>query len=399
LQIDIDRFKEINDALGHAAGDQVLKKVAAVLRATFGPQAGCFRIGGDEFLVILRDAVTAEAVAGMAESLIAKISTPISIAGHHARAGASIGIAFGRNAGFDAKISMMNADLALYDAKRSGRNQFRFFSSELANVSQRRKALSDRILEAIDAQTFVPFYQPQFFARNRALRGVEVLCRWQDPEYGWVPPGEFIAVAEELGVVARIDEILFERVAADLARLRRGGLAVPRVSFNITLDRLLQADLAQKITGTIDGKVKVALELLESMTLDTLPEAVAWSIDALKENGIEIEIDDFGSHRASLAGLMAVMPHAMKIDRAIVTPIIESPRHFNLVKKIIDIGALLNIEVIAEGVETEDHVQQLTALGCGVLQGFGLAAPMPFEDFEAFCRRTDASGRLDGAVA
>ena len=189
-------------------------------------------------------------------------------------------------------------------------------------------------------------------------------------------------------------------LALDLQKLSEAGLSLPKVSFNITADRLLKSKLAEELSGRIGTHTKIALELLESMSLDNPTESIAWALEDLREHGIDIEIDDFGSDRASLAGLMAIGPQAMKIDRSIVTPIVHSPRHEDLVKKIIDIGAALNVEVVAEGVETEEHAELLMSLGCDVLQGFGLARPMPFADLAMFCmRHLGKQGETSTAVA
>ena len=385
MQVDIDRFKTVNDALGHAAGDFVLTNVATMLKDCAGPKARCYRIGGDEFLILWERTYSTAQAEAMAVRLIRLVKAPMDFEGHRCNVGASIGIALGRDAELDAMQAAINADLALNQVKRNGRGTFAFFTDELAAVSCRAKALSDRLVSAIEQKRFQPFYQPQFDARTRRLRGVEVLCRWHEEDMGWIPPGDFLDVAEDLGVVGTIDEILFDKVEDDLESLAAHGISLPKVSFNVTADRLLRSGLAQDLSGRIGAHTTIALELLESMSLDNPAESVRWAIDQLAAHGIEIEIDDCGSDRASLAGLMAINPQAMKIDRSIVIPFVDSVRHLDLVKKIIDIGAALNVEVVAEGVETEEHALRLTSLGCDVLQGYGLARPMPLIDLIALC--------------
>ena len=387
MQIDIDRFKSVNDALGHAAGDFVLRSVADMLVKNTASAAECYRTGGDEFLVIWSAGLTEKQAQKFANNIIELIKKPIWFNGHRCNVGASIGIAFGADSDGDPMQTVINADLALYNVKQSGRDGFEIFTEELALRATRRNDISDRLLAAIEAEAFQPFYQPQFDAKTRALRGVEVLCRWHDDELGWVSPGEFLTVAEGLNVIAAIDEILLDKVSNDLALLLERGISIPRVSFNITADRLLKSDLAPELSKKIGRYTVVALELLESMSLDNPTESVNWAIDNLKDHGIEIEIDDFGSDRASLAGLMAINPQAMKIDRSIVIPIVDSARHRDLVKKILDIGTALNIEIVAEGVETEEHAALLCKNGCDVLQGFGLAKPLPYEQLVAFHER------------
>ena len=379
IHLDVDRFKDVNDTLGHEAGDYILKAVAQLLPPLIGPDAHCYRIGGDEFLITLDTERRQDVVTDIAETIVTALSQPILYNGHACRIGASLGIAFGRDADFNAAACLVNADLALYETKKAGRNGYRFFSANMNKASRQRRDLADLLLSAIEAEEFIPYYQPQFYSDGFQLRGVETLCRWRSPERGWISPGEFLGVAEELKVVGKIDEILFRKAAKDLEEIRNQGLHLPKISFNVTADRLLHANLADDLLNTIGAEVKIALELLESMSLDSLSPSVQWSIDTLKERGIEIEIDDFGSCRASVAGLIAVKPDAMKIDRAIIMPLTESQQHRQLVQAMIEIGRALNIEVVGEGVETDEHIEILRALGCDVQQGFGLARPMPFD--------------------
>lgn len=398
MQIDIDRFKEVNDALGHPAGDFVLKTVAEILTETTGQHADCYRIGGDEFIILYGKGLSEPDALAIVETISIRMAEPIFFDGHRCSVGSSIGVAFGRDADFDAAKAIVHSDLALYDVKRNGRDGWRFFTGALGEASQRRQALFDKVLDAIKNKSFVPYYQLQFYADDLALRGAEVLCRWHDPDYGWISPFEALSAAEELGVVSKIDEILFEKVAHDLETLSETGLYLPKVSFNVTADRLLKTDLGQELRSKINQNTMISIELLESMSLDNPSEAVMWAIDSLKDQGIGIEIDDFGSSKASLAGLMAVSPNAMKIDRAIIMPIVESQRHYELVKKIIDIGSALELEVVAEGVETNEHIERLRTLGCDALQGFGLARPMTFDDLAKACQKHSAEATLRDVI-
>ncbi|WP_172841164.1 bifunctional diguanylate cyclase/phosphodiesterase [Rhodovulum sp. P5] len=384
LHVDVDRFKEINDTIGHDAGDFILQHVSDVLRMRTGSGEHTFRIGGDEFLIAILGGPDKADVEAVASSIVEDLANPVSYEGHSCRIGASIGIAFGQGAGFDARKTLVNSDMALYRAKKAGRNQYAFFNDDLQHQMVRSRKMSDEILLGIERREFVPFYQPQFYCGSLALRGVEMLCRWQHPEHGLLSPGEFLPYADELKVTGRIDRILFERSANDLRALKARGILMPKISFNVTADRLMHQDLAESLRADIDPDTEVSIELLESMSLDTLSEALRWSIDTLKENDIRVEIDDFGSCRASIAGLISVGPDAMKVDRAIIAPITGSEPHYQLVKAIVEIGRALGIEVVAEGVETQDHVRLLTEIGCSVLQGFALARPMPVDDLAQF---------------
>ncbi|MEL6317407.1 MAG: EAL domain-containing protein, partial [Pseudomonadota bacterium] len=360
LHIDVDRFKEINDTLGHDAGDAVLRHIADLLTALIGPNDRAFRIGGDEFLILRQAEASKAGASKLAADIIAAMNAPVDFQGHACRIGASIGVAHGGDAGFDGRTALVNADIALYEAKNAGRNRCAYFSKALQERTVSRKTLTDQLRVAIEREAFEPVYQPQFFARGLALRGVETLCRWRHPEHGLLAPGAFLAQAEEANLVGAIDEILLRKAGRDLAAFRAAGLSIPKISFNVTADRLTHAGLAETLLREVGAETMIAVELLESMSLDTLSETVRWAIDELKDRGIAIEIDDFGSCRASVAGLMAVGPDTMKIDGAIVGPITTSEQHLRLVKAIIDIGAALGIEVVAErvdlhGVRSDGH--------------------------------------------
>jgi diguanylate cyclase (GGDEF)-like protein len=376
LHVDIDRFKEINDTLGHDAGDAVLTHVSGVLQKLSEASDRAFRISGDEFLIVRSPRGSQAADHDLADAIIAELNQPVDYKGHACRVGASIGIAHGADVDFSGREALVNADIALYEAKSSGRNQFVEFSRTLQEQTVSRKTLSDRLIIAMENDEFVPYYQPQFYSDSLALHGLETLCRWHHPELGVLSPAHFMEQAEASTLVGKIDQLLLDKAARDLAHLKTLGHAIPNISFNATADRLMQADFASSLMGKFDDETKVSIELLESMSLDNLSEAVRWAIDMLKEHGIKIEIDDFGSSRASIAGLIAVGPDAMKIDGTIVAPITESEQHLHLVRAIIDIGHALGIQVIAERVETDAHIQILRDNGCEILQGYALAKPM-----------------------
>ena len=384
IHIDTDNFKDTNDTLGHQIGDALLRHIANVLNETVTPAGKCFRIGGDEFLIILSDIASNAGIQKTVKELQEQLNRPIVLADRTVRSSVSMGIAFGKDAGGDAQATLINADFALYEAKRSGRDRFVFYTEELSGNMGRRKSVGTRLISAIETRQFTPYYQPQFFAKTLAFRGVETLCRWQDPQLGNVPPIEFLEVAEEMRLVGQIDQIMFEKAAADVNLLRARGFNIPKISFNVTAQRLAQPELARDLRINIDQGTQVVVELLESMSLDTLSKSMRWSIDTLKDAGIAIEVDDFGSCRASIAGLMAVGPDAMKIDKSLVVPLTESDQHLEMVRAIAQIGKSLGIEVVAEGVETEEHITLLSELGCDVLQGYALARPMPIDELQAF---------------
>ncbi len=387
LHIDLDRFKQINDTIGHAAGDFTLCHAARVLTEEIGPEGLVFRIGGDEFLITLEDHdKDSHRPAEIADRVVSRLNDPIDFEGHACRIGASIGIAHGSTANLDSRATLMNADMALYRAKTEGRNRYVFFSKDILNQVVKTKELSDQLFLAIEREEFVPVYQPQFYAGSLELRGLETLCRWQHPELGLLSPAAFLATAEEIHLSGQIDRMLVEKTGADLRRMGEQGCTIPKISFNVTAERLLHHDLPEQMRAALGPTVGIGVELLESMSLDTLSEPLRWAIASLQENGFAIEIDDFGSCRASIAGLISVEPDAMKIDRSIVAPIVQSSQHLRMVQAIVEIGETLNIEVVAEGVETPAHVERLQELGCSVLQGYALAHPMTADDLIRFLK-------------
>lgn len=376
LQIDLDGFKQVNDTLGHAAGDHVLIEVATMLRAIVRKDDFVARIGGDELVVLSTSETDPEGVARLAERIIDAVNRPIPFDGHVCRIGASIGIASGRATQTKPRQRLVHADLALYQAKRNGRNRYEFFTRQLQTEINEAKRLADDILRGLESNAFIPFYQPQFDARTMALSGVEALARWQHPEKGILPPSAFLSMAEELDVIATIDRMILDRALEDLAVWSATGLDVPRVSVNISARRLQDERLVQSLERKSIAKGTLAFELVESILLDDDDTLLSTNIQQIKAMGIDIEIDDFGTGHASIASLVKVQPRLLKIDRSLIVPIVACAKQRRLVEAIFGIGRLLQIDVTAEGVETERHVDVLRDLGCDMLQGFGLGKPM-----------------------
>ena len=386
LHIDLDRFKDINDTLGHAAGDEVLKQAAAVLRDHVPAEDFIARIGGDEFVLLSRrDPATADFPA-LSARLIEAISEPMVIEGHDCRIGASIGIATRNEAEESAEQLLVNADIALYEAKRRGRNRVEAFNDDLRLRTVEVKRLSDDILRGLERGEFRPFFQPQFCAETLDIVGVEALARWEHPTRGFIAPDVFLPVAESLNVVAQIDETILDQALFQAMRWEAQGLGIPRVSVNVSCQRLHDENLVEKLKAENIRPGTLTFELLESISFDTADEGLKQAIEEIKALGIDIEIDDFGSGHASIVSLLELSPARLKIDRRLVQPLLGSPAQQSLVHSIIDIGKVRGIETVAEGVETLAHAELLRGLGCHVLQGYALARPMPADDFLAFAK-------------
>lgn len=384
LHIDLDRFKEINDTLGHKAGDHMLLHAAEVLRRSVGPDDFVARIGGDEFVILSDFEGNTAGLSALSERIIRRMRDPILYNGTVCRVGASIGIACDPRPEVDAKQLLLNADIALYRAKSLGRNRYDFFSIDFQHQVVNTKRVADEILTAIEREEFVPYYQLQFSAKTLQITGAETLARWRHPEKGILGPDAFLTVAEDLDVMAAIDAMIFEKALADFNLWREVGIEIPKVAVNVSTRRLYDADLIGKLSGHRFEPGTVAFELLESIFLDDGNPIVLRNIEALRQMGIGIEIDDFGTGHASIVSLLKVGPGTLKIDRELVMPITEAEEQRKLVGSIIEIGRSLNIRVVAEGVETRDHVRILQDLGCDILQGYALARPMPFKDIGPF---------------
>ena len=279
---------------------------------------------------------------------------------------------------------LVNDDIALYRAKARGRNRFEFFSDALQAEVVKTKRVADEILNGLERNEFVAYYQPQFDAHSHDVVGVEALARWQHPTQGIKAPDSFLPIAEELNVVATIDRLILEQSLAALARWDAMGLNVPRASVNVSLRRLHDEDLINGLRLLDITPGRIAFELVEAIYLDEGDAIVGWNIDQIKELGIDVEIDDFGTGYASIVSLQKLRPKRLKIDRQLVHPILVDMAQRQLLTSIIDIGKSMGIEVVAEGVETMEHAAILRDLGCDILQGFAFAKPLSAADLETF---------------
>ena len=386
LHIDLDRFKQINDTLGHAAGDAMLVHAAQTLRSNVGEEDFVARIGGDEFVVVSTVNGGESALASLADGLIGKMRLPILYEGHESRSGISVGIAYEEGRDPDPNRIFINADIALYRAKGRGRNRYEFFTAALQSEVIRTKRVADEILHGLETNEFLPWYQPQFDAVTLEITGVEALARWRHPVEGILVPARFLDVAEDLNVVSVIDRLILEQALQDFAVWEDLGLGIPKVAVNVSARRLRDEQLIASLKDLKFERGRLAFELVESIFLDETDDMVRWNAEQIKELGIDIEIDDFGTGYASIVSLMKLKPRRLKIDRQLVCPIVTSSTQRRLVQSIVDIGRSLDIEVVGEGVETMEHATILRELGCNMLQGYAFAAPMSAEALIDFVR-------------
>jgi len=383
FHMDLDRFKQINDTLGHAAGDEILRHAAELLRGNADARDFVARIGGDEFVIVRQDGGM-EPDAALASRIIEAMSVPVRYKDQECRIGVSIGIAAQAKATDDLSHVLVNADIALYEAKRRGRNRHETFTGELKTAVFKTKQTADEILRGLEHNEFIAHFQPQFCPRSLDITGVEALARWDHPSKGLLGPHTFLKTAEDINVVASIDQAILEQALFQIYRWEAGGIHIPKVSVNLSYARLHDENLIDRLEQLQIPAGRLSFELLESISFDESDVTVLSNIRRIKELGIDIEIDDFGTGYASILSLLKLTPRRLKIDRQLVLPILDSPAEKRLVESIIDIGTSLGIEVIAEGVETLEHAHILKELGCHGLQGYAFARPMNANDLATF---------------
>lgn len=387
VRVDLDHFKSVNDTLGHEAGDAVLQRVAGALRAALGPGDVAARIGGDEFSILPAPSRSLEEICAMIETVRADLAAPFFFEGRLCRFGASFGVARTEAMAEEATDLPVFADAALYRAKELGRNRVELFTPELHRDILADRRLAIELHEALERSAFTPHFQPQFSAKTGRLTGCETLLRWPQPDGRMRTPESFMHVAEHLRIVPEIDRMMMLKAGGALARWREAGVCVPKISFNVSSGRMQDPDVVSLAAEIAGGPTKVTFELLESILVEEESDVFRYHLDKIREAGIEIEIDDFGSGHASIIGLMEIAPSALKIDRRIVAPVARDARSASLVRAIVEIAETLGIGTVAEGVETAEQAAILREMGCDVLQGYHFARPLSEADFAAAAKR------------
>jgi diguanylate cyclase (GGDEF)-like protein len=380
MHLDLDEFKQINDAYGHAAGDAVLRAAALRIAAALPETGMAARIGGDEFVIVLTNFDSTTTLEEIARRVQKRLRKKIRFGSEMLQSGVSIGISWSADKG-DANL-LAESDMALYTAKADGRNRIEFFTQKLKDELMGKRRIAEELKQALVAGEIVPYYQLQFDARTREIVGVEALARWRHRERGILAPADFLKVADEHGLTAEIDASILRRVLIDRREWERHGGRVPRISVNISGQRLYDPLLIGDLQTLDIPDDAIVFELIETIFLDDCDDELMQSVDRIKLMGIEIEIDDFGSGHASLIGLVRLRPTRLKIDRQLVDAIDTSDEQRRVVKSIVEIAKALGVKVIAEGVETERHAVALTKLGCDALQGFALSRPAPAAEID-----------------
>ena len=386
--IDLDRFKNINDSLGHAAGDELLKGVAARLSACVRASDTVARLGGDEFAVLLENLRDDddEGAQSVAQKMISSLAAPMLVEGQPLSTSCSIGISVYPADGRDSATLMKNADVAMYYAKEKGRNNFQFFSSDMNARAQERLSVENYLRLALKRQELVLHYQPRMRVADGSLAGVEALIRWQHPRRGLLAPGKFIDVAEDTGLIVAIGEWVLETACA---QLRQWQARVPglRLSINLSVGQVgdgdrLHAAVAGAIAGAGLDPGTLELELTESHLMQNIGEK-AGLLNRLGALGVGLAIDDFGTGYSSLSYLKRLPVDAIKIDSSFVRDLQADPNDEAIVRAILAMAHSLKLNVVAEGVETDGQLAALRELGCDEYQGFLESPALPAPEFEA----------------
>jgi len=379
LFIDLDRFKTINDSLGHRVGDEMLKQVADRLARCVREEDTLARLGGDEFVVLLEGLQDAQAAASVARKVLKLLSRPYTIEGHQLSTSCSIGISLFPTDGEDAQALMKNSDAAMYHAKERGRGNYQYFSASLHSHAVERLSIETALRRALNRDEFELHFQPQVRMDDASVVGMEALLRWHHPEEGLIPPARFIRIAEESGLIVPLGEWALNAACAQVRRWLDQGLTPPRLAVNVSVGQLSRGFVrsVSRILQQhrIEGS-QLELEMTESLLMQQVDENVKL-LRRLGDLGVQVALDDFGTGYSSLAYLKKFPIDALKIDRTFVRDIVEDPDDSAITAAVISIGHHMQLRVVAEGVETAEQLGILQAMDCDEYQGYLFSRPVP----------------------
>ena len=382
--LDLDTFKQVNDALGHDTGDQLLKEVAVRLKNCLRETDHLFRLGGDEFTIILTNLNRDIDVARVARKILEIISRPFRFNSHEIFTSTSIGISVFPNDGWDVEVLVKNADIAMYEAKEKGGNNYRFFTEEMNRKAQHRMKLESSLRKALDRNELRLYYQP-LVNKESHIEGMEALLRWQHPELGLIFPGDFIRITEETGIIVPVGKWVLETACMQTKRWHDMGFTELFVSVNLSARQLQEPDFEQMVVSIIEKTdlppSSLKLEVIEGSMIRN-PDVCIKKMKFLRSKGISFSIDDFGTGYSSLSYLKRFPIDALKIDRSFIIDSIKSKGDREIVKTILAMAKNLNIDAIAKGVETNEQKEFLISYGCNNMQGFLFSQPLPVEAFK-----------------
>ena len=390
LFLDLDRFKLVNDTLGHSAGDELLIQVANRLQTLVRENDTVARLGGDEFILIARDIANPDFVAVLANKIIAQLSRPFPILDQEVRVGTSVGISLFPNDGEEVESLIMHADAAMYEAKNTGRGQYRFYDQRMNRRAHDHLVLENELYQALQSQQFRLYYQPQVAALDGRTIGVETLIRWEHPQGHLRTPGDFIAVAEETGLILPMGHWAVEEVCRHIREWRAAGLRVPPVALNLSARQFQQEDLVTHLAETLASHdltpEAIELEITESLAMEGGAQAED-HLRTMEARGFPLAIDDFGTGYSSLSYLKRFPVTKLKIDRSFIKDLPEDPNSAAIVRATIQMAHALGIKVVAEGVESEAQRAFLVAAEGDAIQGYLISRPLPAAAFRAWIER------------
>jgi diguanylate cyclase (GGDEF)-like protein len=390
--IDLDRFKNVNDTLGHDAGDHLLIQVAERLKSCTREGDTVSRLGGDEFTIVMEDLKNVDDAILIADKVLDFMKKPFDINSHEIFVTPSIGITVYPLDDKDAGNLFVNADSAMYQAKDSGRNCYRFYTADMNAHLLVRMNLESKLRRAIDKQEFILYYQPKFNIHSKELIGAEALIRWVDPDEGMISPAVFIPLAEETGLIAPITDWVLKEACQQNSQWQQQGYESIRIAVNLSPKQFNQVDIAKRIFNQIicsDLAPKyVELEITEGALVENVEKSNE-ILNELKNKGIHISIDDFGTGYSSLSYLKKFPLDTLKIDQSFVRDLMMDSDDAAIVSAIIAMAKSLRFNVIAEGVETAEQLNYLAAHGCHEVQGYFLGKPVPAEEFVKYMSSKD----------
>ncbi|GBF05017.1 diguanylate cyclase/phosphodiesterase with GAF sensor [Deinococcus aerius] len=386
MVLDLDRFKLINDSLGHAVGDELLRAVAERLGRMLRAEDTVARLGGDEFVVLLPELGEPLGAAWVAQRLQYALGEPFHVAGHDLRVGCSLGISLYPTDGQDAEALLRAADTAMYAAKVAGRGGYRFYVEEMTAAAQEKLRLRGRLAGALERGEFRLHYQPQVDLRTGRVLGAEALVRWPQPGGGWITPDQFIPVAEESGMILPLGEWVLREACRQFARWRERGDPDWTLAVNVSVRQWEAPHFLAQVTEVLRETglppARLILEVTESALLHD-PEGTQGLARELADLGVRVALDDFGTGCSSLGQLQRLTIGQLKLDRSFVGPLSGWPRDQAIARTVVTLGHWLSVPTVGEGIETAEQLGVLRDLDCEVGQGFLLGSPLPPEEFES----------------
>ena len=381
--IDIDRFKLLNDTLGHGAGDRMLLACAKRLCECVRESDIVARLGGDEFVIMVENFSTPREAIAVAQKILSSLARPFVVDGRELLITASVGIATYPDDGADAEALLKNADIAMYRAKEQGRNNYQFYSAQMNKHSFERLAMETSLRRAVERGEFLVQYQPKQSLRTGAITGMEALVRWKHPDWGVVSPAQFVPLAEETGLIAQIGDWVLRTACAQSREWRAMGVPPLRIAVNLSARQFSRESLVKDIADIMQASELspdwLELEITESLVMHS-PEHAAQTLQRFKAMGISLAIDDFGTGYSSLAYLKRFPIDSIKVDRSFVKDIPDDADDMAITRGVIALGHSLRLRVVAEGVETLEQQQFLKANGCDEIQGYIFSQPLSAQD-------------------